>query len=726
MWGLTKKVTTVMLAASSPPSINEVGKDFRNLYSILGEQASVYQQLSPTLRISHVTPPQENQDWTDVLNLDAELMMNAENEDNLFWEVANKHGSDKPLALYLPGLDGFGISAATWQFNDLAKTFDLWRLSVKIEDRSSFGSVVSSVAKIVEKLSTSTERPIYLIGESFGGLLAPAVSLNVQKKAEREGRDNPIGGLVMVNPATSFDQTSWDVLAPILSSIGFLTSPAEGRTLPFGGLLPSPYAVLGGLTLSALIPSSEQFQSIVDLFQKITLGTSDPTGILDLVQDMLKSFELTEETLPPGLLDHRIKNWLFVGSDLVLPRLKDINVPVLVVVGNEDKLIDSRGEVKRLQEKLPQVETLVVRNAGHFVLDENVNLTEAILYSKLDPLNFSETKKEFDPILDWKLPKQEVIDETRKSTIKPLQDAFSPVYMSTDANGKRSFDLDNIPRDDGPILFVANHQLLGLDLNLLISELIENDIVVRGLAHPIVFQSATGSSSRVDELGGRTPGLQRKPSGNGPDPSSFQTFGAVMVTPRNFYRVLQSGQNALLFPGGVREVFHGRDEAYQLFWPEKVDFVRMAARFNATIVPVSAVGMADSINTILEPSEVGDLPLIGERAKAFAANVTAARFDAANEDEVFMPPIVAPRLPSRNYFIFGKPLSTKDLDPSDKASCQEAYTSVQDEMKRGFDDILSAREKDVFKDAPTRLAYEQFTGGKAPTFDISEVNRVRA
>lgn len=267
---------------------------------------------------------------------------------------------------------------------------------------------------------------------------------------------------------------------------------------------------------------------------------------------------------------------------------------------------------------------------------------------------------------------------------------------------------------------------MGLDLNLLISELIENDIVVRGLAHPIVFQSATGSSSRVDELGGRTPGLQRKPSGNGPDPSSFQTFGAVMVTPRNFYRVLQSGQNALLFPGGVREVFHGRDEAYQLFWPEKVDFVRMAARFNATIVPVSAVGMADSINTILEPSEVGDLPLIGERAKAFAANVTAARFDAANEDEVFMPPIVAPRLPSRNYFIFGKPLSTKDLDPSDKASCQEAYTSVQDEMKRGFDDILSAREKDVFKDAPTRLAYEQFTGGKAPTFDISEVNRVRA
>lgn len=265
---------------------------------------------------------------------------------------------------------------------------------------------------------------------------------------------------------------------------------------------------------------------------------------------------------------------------------------------------------------------------------------------------------------------------------------------------------------------------VGIDLTILIAKLIENDILVRGLAHPVVFQATPGSSSkRVDELGGRTPGLNLKPSRAGPGTANFQAFGAVMVTPRNFYRVLQSGQNALLFPGGVKEVFHGREDAYKILWPEKVDFVRTAARFNATIIPISAVGMADSLNTILEPSEVMDLPFIGERAKAFAANVTAARFDQANEDEVFLPPIVAPSLPSRNYFIFGKPLSTKDLDPSDRASCQDAYRSIQDEMNRGFDDILSAREKDVFKEAPPRLVFERFTGGKAPTFDISEVNR---
>lgn len=248
--------------------------------------------------------------------------------------------------------------------------------------------------------------------------------------------------------------------------------------------------------------------------------------------------------------------------------------------------------------------------------------------------------------------------------------------------------------------------------------MIENDIVVRGLAHPVIFQG-----SGLDELGGRTPGLANRPGRGGPTGTTdFQTFGAIMVTPRNYYRVLQSGQNALLFPGGVREVFHGRDEAYKLFWPEKVDFVRTAARFNATIIPVSAVGMADSLNILLESSEIVNLPFIGERAKNFAANVTAARFDSTNEDEVFLPPIVTPGLPSRNYFIFGKPIATTDLDPSDKASCKHVYTNLQSEMNRGFDDILKARKKDAYLQAPQRLAYERLTGQKAPTFDITEVN----
>lgn len=251
------------------------------------------------------------------------------------------------------------------------------------------------------------------------------------------------------------------------------------------------------------------------------------------------------------------------------------------------------------------------------------------------------------------------------------------------------------------------------------STFFENNLTVRGLAHPIVFQLP---STQLIELDGRTPGLTKRPKGGaGPGTSNFELFGAVMVTPKNYYRLLESGQNVLLFPGGVKEVFHRRDQAYQLLWPEKVDFVRTAAKFNATIIPLSAIGMADSLNILLNPEEIVSLPLVGERAMMFAKNITAARFDNKNEDENFLPPIVAPGLPSRNYFLFGRPISTKDIDAKDKAACRTTYLRVQDEINRGFEDLLHARQKDPYMDAPSRLAFERLTGKKAPTFALRDL-----
>ena len=72
-------------------------------------------------------------------------------------------------------------------------------------------------------------------------------------------------------------------------------------------------------------------------------------------------------------------------------------------------------------------------------------------------------------------------------------------------------------------------------MSLIVSQLVEDrEIYVRGLAHPIIFQaSSTGNNGFAD-----------------PD---FLKFGAVEVTPRNYYRLMETGQAALLFPGGVRE-----------------------------------------------------------------------------------------------------------------------------------------------------------------------------
>jgi pimeloyl-ACP methyl ester carboxylesterase len=448
--------STILLAAMAPPlkTGQRLNNDFKELYNILGERAPVYQRASPTIRFNFVTPPAEGHSWRDddTLYADSDLMPTNDSSD-IFANVAKRHGNDKPIALYLPGLDGFGVSAATFQFDDLARTFELWRMSIRIDDRTSFGDLLKAVSDFVEQLSSATDRPVYIIAESFGGLLAPCVALRLQKKYEREGKNKVLKGMVLVNPATSFEESSWDSLAPMLSLFGDLT---DRTPMPFG--LPSPYSVAGGLILSNLIPSREQNQKILNTLLDWE-SLRNPSGAGDFVQGMIDSFRLTGEFLPPGLLKHRITNWMIVGSSLINSRLSQVEVPTLVVVGTEDKLIASGNEVRRLTKTLPNCEKLEVRGAGHFVLDDNVNLTEAIIYSKiLDPLNFNESKKIYDPILDWKMPSKEVIAEIREESVNFLVDAFSPIFISTDDQGNRAFGLQNLPKE-GPLLFVANHQL---------------------------------------------------------------------------------------------------------------------------------------------------------------------------------------------------------------------------------------------------------------------------
>ena len=222
------------------------------------------------------------------------------------------------------------------------------------------------------------------------------------------------------------------------------------------------------------------------------------------------------------------------------------------------------------------------------------------------------------------------------------------------------------------------------------------------------------------ELGGRIPGLVADDT---PDPLSggFEKYGAVKVTPRNFYRLLQTGQSALLFPGGAAEAL-SKNTSYPLFWPPKVDFVRTAARFNATIVPLSAIGMVDSFNVLLEPSDLLSVPVVGDQLRKINGNVTAARYDQKGEEEMIGVPLSVPKVPARNYFVFGRPISTSSIDPRDKESCARVYHEAQAEVRRGLDNILAVRDTDPFKSTPRRLAYERLWGVSAPSIETTDLN----
>ncbi len=83
---------------------------------------------------------------------------------------------------------------------------------------------------------------------------------------------------------------------------------------------------------------------------------------------------------------------------------------------------------------------------------------------------------------------------------------------------------------------------------------------------------------------------------------------------------------------------------------------------------------------------------------------------------------MAPGVPARHYFVFGKPFDTSTVDHGDRAACANLYGDVKSELRRGLDDVLVAREKDPYKDFARRVAVERISGKQAPTFAIEELN----
>ncbi len=589
---------------------------------------------SPTVSFHYTRPVAER--TTDKI-MESSAGSNTD-ESQLYETIKASHDNSKPLLLYLPGLDGVGISA-TLQFDDLSNTFEFWRMRVNPKnDRSSFTDLTTAVSNFIRDVAVKQDRKIILVGESFGGLLAPSVAMRMERIAG--GKENtPIMGMVLVNPATSFEKTNWSSLATILASLRHIErEEQEGTSLS----LPTLYSVIGGITLSATIPDSAQYQKILNNFANTRVTTAEE--LQEVVETMRDGFGILAENLPAEVIEHRVGQWCNVGSQVVSPRLHKLHTPTLFIGGDEDNMLPTKEEGDRLVKVMPDCTSMAVRDAGHFVLDDRFNLTSAIIDAPFDPFGKRKNEKNYDPITDWKLPSDDDVREAVENRVKPLRTLTSPKFFSTTPEGKRKLGLGQVPTPDGPLLFVANHQLIGLDLGMIIAELIEErGITARGLAHPIVFQGANGQSN-TNGFGG--PGRPRRITKRNKEgmvdapPGDFQNFGAVMVTPKNFYRLMATGQTGLLFPGGVREVFHGKGEDYELFWPEKVDFVRVASRFNATIVPISAVGSADSANILLDPEEILNLPFgLGERVKNSTENTIAARFDQSNSDERFVPPV---------------------------------------------------------------------------------------
>jgi pimeloyl-ACP methyl ester carboxylesterase/1-acyl-sn-glycerol-3-phosphate acyltransferase len=639
---------------------------------------------------------------------------------------------------------------------------------VPVYDRLSFTDLKSLVRDYLQhevKFHPAT-RPVYILGESFGGLLAIAAALDSPELVDR---------LVLVNPATSFSQTIWPVIGPLLTQL-----PRD----VFESALPIAMApILGnpvGLLASALdnIPQGESITNVAAKLSQAAL-------------DLLAQLPELAKILPPETLAHKLEQ-LALGSDEIEGRLGEVQQRCLILVGDADMLLPSGEEGKRLERQLPRAQLREFRGRSHAFLQEGgIHLSNILIeegfYVKERRMSAPLKKRasgaaSFGSAVPVELPTDAELERYAERTTALGKRLTSPVFLSTAADGSIAYGLGNVPnRQLGKsILFVGNHQTLALDIGVLTEELIrQKGILPRGLAHPVIFsdsfggdKEAIGNTEEMSQnnsstktttglapwdlipalsnfmlnsnagggIGNRrqdrssSSSLSSSGSTNSNNPTDsrsafkdfMQTFGAVRVSGLNMHRLLSNGEAVLLFPGGVREAYRRKGENYKLFWPDQSEFVRMAARFGATIVPFAAIGVDDGLEILLDSDEMKNSPFFGDRLRKQEANMPQARrglaADKFGEEESFISPFVAPKVPpNRLYFVFQRPITTSPEDANDRKKCDAVYKEVKTSVEDGLAYLLKKREADPFKDFPGRFAYESlFRGRQAPTFPLND------
>lgn len=230
---------------------------------------------------------------------------------------------------------------------------------------------------------------------------------------------------------------------------------------------------------------------------------------------------------------------------------------------------------------------------------------------------------------------------------------------------------------------------------LIIEELLREKGV---LASPLVFPPLLEATSPLAPLPYPLPGTA----------ATFARFNATPVSGRNLFSLLKRGQTVLLFPGGAREVFKRKGEDYTLFWPEEPDLVRVAARLNATLIPFSGLGGDESMAILMDSQELLDAPAAGDFFRSRIAGLPSFV-----DGDVFVPP-VGLITPQRHYFLFGQPISTRDIDPADRRACEEAYGRLRAAVRGGVGRLQRVRDRDPYRDLLPRTAYEAATGAPAP------------
>jgi len=190
----------------------------------------------------------------------------------------------------------------------------------------------------------------------------------------------------------------------------------------------------------------------------------------------------------------------------------------------------------------------------------------------------------------------------------------------------------NVVPNDRPLLFVGNHTLYGIvDIpHLMVALWRRRGIKLRSLGDHAHFKIP---------VWGRI----------------MRESGVVDGTRENCAEAFRQRQCVLVFPGGARESFKGREERYSLIWGERLGFARMAIRHGVTIVPFAAIGADDVYRLAMDRDELKESRL----------GSVLSRLGVKDDYLVPVPGHLVPT-PRKLYFRFLPPIATRDLSGIDE------------------------------------------------------------
>ncbi|RAL50466.1 hypothetical protein DM860_016933 [Cuscuta australis] len=582
-----------------------------------------------------------------------------------------------PPLFFLPGADGTGVGLALHQ-QALGKVFELWCLHIPVHDRTPFEGLIKMVEQTIRmKHDSSPNTPIYIVGDSLGGCLALAVAAR-----------NPKIDLVVIlaNPATSFGRSQLQPLFPLLEA-----TPSNLQfTLPY---------------LLSLVMGDPVKMAMVGIDTSLP-----PTRIIEkfanTLRDLLPILSGLADIIPKETLMWKLK-LLKYGSEYANSRLRSVTAEVLILASGKDNMLPSAREAERLARSLRNCKVRYFRDNGHTILmEDRVNLLTIIKCTS----KYRRSKRH-DFVLDYIPPSMSEYKQSLDIN-RFYRNVTGAAMYSTMEDGKIVRGLDGVP-EEGPVLLVGYHMLLGLELVPLIEEMLTvKKILLRGMAHPALF-SPLVENKGLNEM-----------SFN----DSIRLYGGVPVSASNLFKLLAKKSHVLLYPGGAREALHKKGEEYKLTWPDQPEFVRMAAKFGATIVPFGVVGEDDIVHLLLDYDDMMKIPILSDQITSYNEKVERMGFtlrgDANGEvaNQALYVPGLMGKIPGRLYYLFGKPVSTKGKREvvKDREKASELYQQIKTDVENSMAFLLKKRVEDPYRGILHRTAFRAFSApfDQIPSFSL--------